>query len=189
MLLADYGVVVPVTAEHMRGLPAKFELVPSFAIRVHLDEDGLVPIGGTAWNKDAVACFRKYLVQWQNRSPTYFAYRHGEPLQLVQFEQNLIYNFPQRKWIAMPVKPGKTLTVIDNLKDHPMLHNLYRSVGMTIEYEIVVPNKPFWFFQSISDELVAQQNAVRNLGERSKLILHVDIVDTAKRGVLAGGAE
>lgn len=185
MLLIDYGVVVSVSNEHLRVLPGKFELIPSFAIRVHLDEDGLVPIGKKGWEKAAVTNFCKYLAKWQDRNPIYFAYRHGEVLALAHFEQKLVYNFPRRKWIVVPGKgTSNSFAAIDNLKDHPMVHSFYYSIGMTIDYEIVVPGKDFWFFSSISDVLVERKNAVKKVSKRSKVDLHVQNVDAAQVSML-----
>lgn len=203
MLLTDYGMVAPVSDEHIRALPKDFEWIPSFATRVHLDELGLVPFGNkmglgdySYWNMDEIKHFlpdnlpgieKSGDAPYVDTTPaTYYAHRQGQVIELDQFEQELIFKFRQFRWAAIPLKDDlKPFAAIDKFKEHPMVRSLYHSIGMYIAFEIVAPGVNMWIFKPLSVDLVSRRFAMM-VGDRTKMGLHMKFVDDAQCALLAG---
>lgn len=150
---------------------------------MHLDTEGVAPNNsGLSWSASTNSDFIRYCALWEKENPTFFIYRpyHAKALQLTSFEQQLVYDFEYRKWRASQIATPVTYKVIDKMKDHPMLQNLYISVGVDLHFEVVIAFAEFWFFESASKVLVDGARVEKKEG-LNRHQLHAEIVEGIKQ--------
>jgi len=163
-ILTDFGTEVSVKFNLIRPLPDVFQEVPGFCFRTHLDVPGLAPVGTLyGWPTPAVESLRRYVTVWETEKPGYFAVRTGSSsiIELNDFNQALDYNHETKKWVAAEERAGLGDEVVNDKKDHVMLRNLYRSVGVDIWYEQTDKDRGYRYGQ-IWDVLVGQNLATHN---------------------------
>lgn len=184
--MVDYGSDLSLRYDKVFALPEMFVDIPSFVIRMHLDVEGVTPDRSTfTWSSTAVRDFGQHLEKWEQENHSYFVHRpyHAKILKLEQFDQPLVYNFFKREWKLSAYSARGSYKTIDELKEHPMLRNLYVSFGVDLKFEVVDPCSIYWSFESVSKMLVNKEHATKTETKNHNR-LHVEIVNRlSKAGV------
>ena len=171
VILPDYGNEVAVKFGAIRHLPAYFKNIPGYALRVHLDVRGLIPMGGpwcAGWSTDACDAFRRYLSMWQEDNPIYYILRHptSKVIQLDHFGQELMYDNKEATWLKRVALPGIPVVEADLMAQKldstlPLLKNLCRSIGTDVAYEVMTDVDQAYKFERAWDILIQRGVAIK----------------------------
>lgn len=145
--------------ESIRPLPEQFEKIPSFATRIHIAEDGVIPADMSGiWCGKALEGFVSYIAYWNTRKPTYVLGKtpNSEDIELDDMNDSIMYSHMTGKWIN---KPKESNTPLKELKNHPALRYLFISHGCELYYEANYPHGHFWYFYKLTEDLIRNGHA------------------------------
>jgi hypothetical protein len=166
VILVDFGAEATTRAELVRRLPEYFRGIPAYCHRVHLSPTGLRPLGLSNWVQPAKDAFRRYLRSWEEQVPVYYAFipKGATKIPLKEFDHEVEFDHMKQKWVPSSVMHNipSEHHLYPN-RDHPMLKNLFWSIGVDIVYEIFTPTNHEYKFERIWDFLL--ENGFSNTAE------------------------